>query len=265
MLSHEDFLASAIDAARRLHPEAAVEPGEGFGFLLDGQMVFLENVYRKAAAAPDRCEAMIEEFLRRVPEAADVPADAPPYEQVRDRVMPQIFPRDRLGPSGTRPLACQEFVNDTVIVYVIDQEGSYRSIGAEDLARWDVDAETLHAQALSNLADRSTGIQVQAVPGAGGSILAAIFQQGDAYDASRLLLDALHENLRPVLGSPFLAGIPNRDFLICFRTDAGELRDKLAAQIAEDFAKMPYPITDQLFLVTADGVAAWREQPPGQE
>jgi len=266
MLSHEEFLAAAAEVARRLYPDAEIDKGEEFSLTLDGQVVFLENVYRKAAAEPDRCAELLEAFLLRVPDAANVSTETPPWEQVRERIMPQIFPRTKVAPlDGKIPLTTQEFVNDTVIVYVIDEQDAYRSIRGQDLAAWDVDLESLHRQALENLTDRSTGMQVQAIPDEGGNIIATIFQQGDAYDSSRLLLPTLHENLRPVLGSPFLAGIPNRDFLICFRAEASELRDRLSAQIASDFGKMPYPITDQLFLVTADGVAAWREQLPGQE
>ena len=39
-------------------------------------------------------------------------------------------------------------------------------------------------------------------------------------DLERILLPGLHEHLREHLGTPFLAGIPNRDILVCFRNDA---------------------------------------------
>ena len=41
-----------------------------------------------------------------------------------------------------------------------------------------------------------------------------ILQTLDGYDASRILLPALHERLKRLLGTPFAAGIPNRDFAI---------------------------------------------------
>ncbi|HWP41141.1 MAG TPA: hypothetical protein VNL70_09465, partial [Tepidisphaeraceae bacterium] len=76
----------------------------------------------------------------------------------------------------------------------------------------------------------------------------------DGFDASRLLLPTLNSRLREHLGSPFAAGIPNRDILLCFRSDpstVGRLRD----QIARDYRQMPHPITDRLLLVTPDGIA----------
>ena len=60
--------------------------------------------------------------------------------------------------------------------------------------------------------------------------------------------------MREHLGSPFAAAIPNRDILLCFRNDA-ENTQRIRRQVAEDYRSRPYQVTDQLFLVTADGVA----------
>jgi hypothetical protein len=76
----------------------------------------------------------------------------------------------------------------------------------------------------------------------------------DGYDASRILLPMLHDRLREYLGSPFAAGIPNRDILLCFRNDE-ETVDRLREQIGKDYRQMPYQVTDKLMLVTADGIA----------
>jgi uncharacterized protein YtpQ (UPF0354 family) len=76
----------------------------------------------------------------------------------------------------------------------------------------------------------------------------------DGFDATRILLPTLHSRLREHLGSPFVAGIPNRDILLCFRDDE-ETVERLKKQIADDYIKMPHPITDKLLLVTADGIA----------
>jgi len=65
----------------------------------------------------------------------------------------------------------------------------------------------------------------------------------------------LHDRLKEHLGSPFCAGVPNRDILLCFRNDdktVGRLRE----QIAKDYQQMPHQVTDKLLLVTADGIAA---------
>src|SRR5205085_262459 len=85
-----------------------------------------------------------------------------------------------------------------------------------------------------------------------GQISLILFQTMDGFDASRVLLPTLHEKLREYLSSPFAAGIPNRDILLCFRND-DETVDKLRKQIADDFLRMPHQVTDKLLLVTPDG------------
>ncbi len=76
----------------------------------------------------------------------------------------------------------------------------------------------------------------------------------DGYDASRVLLPNRHDRLREYLGSPFGAAIPNGDMLLCFGNDAATVA-KLKDQVAADYRQMPHQVTDQLLLVTADGIA----------
>ena len=87
-----------------------------------------------------------------------------------------------------------------------------------------------------------------------GQVNLILFQTMDGYDASRVLLPTLHDRLREHLGSPFAAGIPNRDILLCFRDDE-ETVGRLAKQIAEDYQRMPHQVTDRLLLITQDGIA----------
>ena len=52
----------------------------------------------------------------------------------------------------------------------------------------------------------------------------------------------------------FVAGIPNRDILLCFRDDEQTV-ERLSEKIAEDYRQMPHQVTDKLLLITPDGVA----------
>ena len=79
-----------------------------------------------------------------------------------------------------------------------------------------------------------------------GQVNLILFQKGDGYDSSRLMLPTLHERLREHLGSPFLAAIPNRDILICIRHDS-QILASVRSQVAQDFRTMPRQITERLF------------------
>src|SRR5205814_8185313 len=120
---------------------------------------------------------------------------------------------------------------------------------------WNMDVDQLHETALGNLISRSESMAATAAQDEDGKINLIIFQTCDGYDASRILLPTLHERLSEHLGSPFAAGIPNRDILLCFRDDE-ETVNRLKSQIAEDFRSMPHQVTDRLLLVTQDGIAS---------
>ena len=87
-----------------------------------------------------------------------------------------------------------------------------------------------------------------------GRISLILFQTLDGFDATRILLPTLHEKLREYLGSPFAAGIPNRDILLCFRND-DETVNRLREQIGRDYRQMPHQVTDMILQVTPDGIA----------
>ena len=97
-------------------------------------------------------------------------------------------------------------------------------------------------------------MNAQAAQDESGQINLILFQSGDGYDASRILLPTLHERLREHLGSPFLAAIPNRDILLCFRND-DETIGRVKGQVEEDYRRMPHQVSDKLYLITADGIA----------
>ena len=76
----------------------------------------------------------------------------------------------------------------------------------------------------------------------------------DKKEAFVELVRHLNERLREHLGSPFAAGVPNRDILLCFRND-DETVEKLRDQIQKDYRRMPHQVTDKLLLITQDGIA----------
>jgi len=114
--------------------------------------------------------------------------------------------------------------------------------------------DDLHDAAIENLTARSNTIAAHAAQDDDGNMELILFQTMDGYDASRVLLPDLNEKLRDHLGSPFAAAIPNRDILLCFRDDEATIAH-LRPQIERDFAQMPHQITDEILLVTPDGIA----------
>jgi uncharacterized protein YtpQ (UPF0354 family) len=151
-------------------------------------------------------------------------------------------------------MVSEPLVGDLIICYAVDNDRTIAYIPQPHFQKWGVSLEEIHETAIDNLVTRSEAINAHAAQDEAGEINLILFQTMDGYDAARVLLPTLHERLREHLGSPFVAGIPNRDILLCFRNDDKTV-NKLRKQIADDNKQMPHPVTEKLLLVTADGIA----------
>jgi hypothetical protein len=76
----------------------------------------------------------------------------------------------------------------------------------------------------------------------------------DGLASSRILHPDLHRLFSGPLGSPFRAGIPDRDTLVVY-SDRHRLRQRTERQLRKDHRTSSYPITPRPFLVTPDGIA----------
>lgn len=224
---------------------------------LNGFWASMENLYRIVAAQPEAMEQRVEEWVSEMLKAADsLPdEDAASFERIRKRILPMII-SDRPPETAGAAIVHQQLISGLAVAYAIDGERSITYVPPKLFAQWDVSLDELHETALDNLSARSETLAAQAAEDESGRVTMIVVQVMDGYDASRILLRGLHDRLREYLGSPFVAGIPNRDILLCLRNDP-ETIDRVGPQVAHDFRTMPHQISDKLFLVTADGIAPY--------
>ena len=143
-------------------------------------------------------------------------------------------------------LAYREFLGDLIIAYVIDEDRSVAYINEDHLDRWEMSVQDIHERAIENLRQRTSGTVRYTTVGEGEQRL-FIFNSGDGYDATRLLLsDVLAEWAREVPGH-LVIGVPNRDFLIAFSDANPEILRAVSAQVQADAARREYALTEQLF------------------
>lgn len=227
--------------------------------LVDGYRVDLDDLHRalRHDQIEAEAEAMLQSFIDAFVGTQRLMDTSLPFDMVKPRILPQIRSLDKMRHAAPDQLVAQPFVNDTFIIYMIDLKDSAGPVSTEQLIRWGVDADELDHIARMNLAACQPGLEVQLFRN--DDTTAALFNTGDGYDASRLLLDQLHPKLSPEMGGNFLVAIPTRDVFIAFPDKPSVFLDKLRQRIRSDFKVLPYPITSDLFLVTMDGVAPWRE------
>ncbi len=229
---------------------------------IDAQTINLSNLYRAVKHAEVNGagdgQNLVDQFIGSFLSARQLRETPLPLEVVSGKILPRIHPLEAMaGSASNNPLACQPFVNDTVILYAIDLNGASVPVTVEQLIRWGVDVEEIDSIARENLAEHRPRMELRSFQTE--SATAAVFNTGDGYDASRLLLLHLHDQLCGDLGRTFMVAIPSRDVFIAFPCEPSELVTRLRRRVEVDYRKLPNPITSDLFLVTLDGVAGSKD------
>ncbi len=252
-LSRDQFVEQVVQHLRVKFPLVKIAAGDSpFSLRVNGQVAGLENIYRMSTLRPaDRLHQIDRWIVELLRAAEGTPDRSGSFEEIKDRILPMVLSGNSEGYKNTvnTPL-----VDGLITAYAIDQDRTISYIPPERFVDWDITVEQLHQLAIDNLVARSESLAAHAAEDDDGDVNLILFQTMDGYDASRVLLPTLHEKLRGFLGSPFGAAIPNRDLLLCFRDDKQTVA-RLKKQVAEDYRSMPHQVTDQLLIVTADGIA----------
>jgi hypothetical protein len=253
--TRDQFSRQVIEIVRARFPLVKIARAEqSFSLKINGHVASLENLYRMSLLRPQDVKHHVERWAVELLRAAEgSPDQDAPFEQVKDRILPMIIPQID-GDIETPAIVSEPLVAGLQIAYAIDSDRTIAYIPQVVFSRWNMTVDELHDVAIANLVGRSESISAHAAADEDGSVNLILFQTMDGFDASRILLPTLHDRLREHLGSPFAAGIPNRDILLCFRNDE-ETVSRLKDKIADDYRQMPHQVTEKLLLVTADGLA----------
>ena len=255
-LTREQFVNLLFTHVKQKFPlvKLAKVGEQPFSISVNGNVASLETIYRITVLRPDQLDRHIDRWVVELLRAAEgTPDHSKRFKDLKDRIMPMVL-SSKISDLHSGSIVTQPLLDDLHIAYAVDNDRTIAYIPETVLDKWKISLDDLHEVAIENLVRQSEAINAQAAQDEDGNVNLVIFQTMDGYDASRLLLPSLHDRLKGYLGSPFLAGIPNRDILICFRND-DEMIERLQQQVQTDFRQMPHQITDRLLLVTADGLA----------
>lgn len=250
----EAFAESVSAMLHRLHPELTIQLIGPSELLVDGRRLDLENLYRLVAHDPDQGAEIVEQYLDHLFAGESASAANMPIDLARTRIMPRIQPESIFNRLTRDLVAHVPFVNDTVILFVIDLPHMTVSITTEQMVRWGLTPDDLDVLARRNLEHYAPKLRMQFIDSKEGG-RAAIVSQQDGYDAARLLLSGLHHELAPRLGGDFYVATPARDMFLALSPDPEPFVGRLQERVSHDYKRLPYPITTKLFLVTRDGVA----------
>jgi uncharacterized protein YtpQ (UPF0354 family) len=237
-----------------MQPEYAVALVGPRELLVNGRRLDLENLFRMVRHEPGRGQEIVEHFLDQLFTGEGLDVADMPFEMAKGRIMPRVQPDSIFKHLSRELVAHVPYVNDTVIVFVIDLPQMTVSITTEQVVKWGVDVEDLEFIARDNLAAYAPELEFQVIESREGG-KAVIVAEQDGYDAARLLLDDLHRKLAGQLGGDFYVATPARDMFVAMSLGPRAFLDRLKSRVEDDFTRMPYPICKELFYVTRDGVA----------
>jgi hypothetical protein len=258
----ERFRTRVIETARELFPEIAFAAHpEAVDVILAGDhQLGLQNIrakYSLSMSPGEDLSEIVRAHLSLLLRDTIPVIDDFSYSEISAKLFPQIMPADFAG-NPELPLLSYPLGSATCIGIVADFPKTYMYLRDTDVELWGVASQAVYSMALKNLAAASKSVPINQA-GAGKDVFLAI-DSCDGYDAARILVPGFQAFLATHLGETFRFGIPNRDFLICWRVDCDPaFHRNLAEKIAADHGERPYPLSSSVFVRNSEGNI--REQP----
>ena len=135
-LEPEAFAAHVMSLLKRQYPTRDSAVTGPLHVVFDGRHLGLENLYRMVLRDPRNANEIVENYLERLLEGDQISGAPLPFSVARTRIMPRIQPESIFEHLDRAQVAHIPFVNDTVIVFVIDLPQLTVSITTEQMVRW---------------------------------------------------------------------------------------------------------------------------------
>jgi hypothetical protein len=255
------FRQQVVRLARERFPLLDIESTGSFGLRIEESEIRLTNFYRSYLHRPDQLDAIVLPGITTVVRLQEWGPDQllPPLDTVADRIMPMLYPAEDAG-SSLEAFARIPWVGGLTIMFVIDEDDTYRFVHSSMLKKWKTSLDDLQQLAMNNLDEyaRAHPLEVSLIGTQDDPRMLVPLEQ-NAYNSVRLLGGDLHVRLRQILGPELVVGIPNRDFFVAVSLEHPRLISQIQQQVLQDFQSMHHPLTERLLVISADGVSEYCE------
>lgn len=255
------FRESVLAIAKKQYPENtfSVPSNDPEVIVVKGVHIGLQNLRAKFQQS-NRSQAVLEELVKE--HFALVLGDigkvetVPSYEVAKTRIRLQLMPKEY---GMKAPLVSFPFSDTLLVGLVLDSERGYLYLREEDATRWGKEPAELRNVATENLDTASKNIPAHSANNEEVRFIA--LETKDGFDAARILLPRFRQFVGEQIGKPFFFAIPNRDFLICWSSDSGsKFQTFVREKVRQDFWEQPYPLSQNIFKVTAENEIVTAEQ-----
>jgi hypothetical protein len=265
-VSFDQFRDMVRLAARRNHPGATITGSDsnGFNLTIDGKPQYcnVRTLYINYTRNPSQRELLIDNFLKTL--VVEIPTHS--WNDVIPLLRPSLrstaFLRDvhRSLSKQAEPdsLPSQPFVGDLHVIAVVDLPGQAAAVTQGILDGWGVSLEEALKNGLNNLSmSPFPNIANSLMAGGGGGKKSISIQEevGIVFEDNYLTATwIISERFRDYVGQrlqgSYVVSVPNRGKMTCVRADEPGLIANIQTA-NRNYATQPYPLTAQLFHVSA--------------
>lgn len=171
------------------------------------------------------------------------------FEEARSTLMPVLKPRFALRKLDVEP-AATPFLANLSVIYAVQTDDAFTVVSAADAERWGRPLPELHEVALANLLRQTTREQQLLCEPSGGEELCG-WASGDGYDASRMLVPGLREQIEKEYGEPAVYAVPMENVFVALPRRLAERKNTktlLRTKVERDFATSKAPVSPELFV-----------------
>jgi uncharacterized protein YtpQ (UPF0354 family) len=211
--------------------------------------VDLREAFAEYEASPGREDEIVAGAVATAREELAEGISGTPLDRVREDVMPLLKPRFELRTYGFEP-AQSPFPAGLAVVYAVDTGEAFTLVRPADVERWETSVADLHALALENLERRTDEEEPLLCEPSGGQKLCG-WASGDGYDASRMIVPGLREQIEEELGGPAAYSAPMENVFVALSLrvlQTGDTEELLRMKLERDFQTSDDPLSPEIFV-----------------
>ncbi|MGH3036537.1 MAG: DUF1444 family protein [Gaiellaceae bacterium] len=229
------------------------EPGSGFTVTAhDGPNridVALEEPYARYRATPEQEDEIVAGVVEDAQTRLEDGLSKSSFADVRGDLMPLLKGRFELRTYGFRPVQTP-FAGRLAVVYAVDGDDAFTLVRPADVERWGTSVAEVHELALDNLLAQTNEEEPLLCEPSGGQQLCG-WASSDGYDASRLAVPELRDQIVEELGGPAAYAVPMENVFIALPVEVletGNTEQLFRVKLQRDFQTSDDPLSHEVFV-----------------
>jgi uncharacterized protein YtpQ (UPF0354 family) len=211
--------------------------------------VALEQAFTRYRAAPQREDEIVGEVVADAQARLESGLSETSLADVRADLMPLLKGRFELRTYGFEP-AQTPFPGRLAVLYVVDGEDAFTLVRPEDVERWGTTVAEVQELALDNLLAQTNEDEPLLCEPSGGQELCG-WASSDGYDAARMLVPELRDQIAEELGGPAAYAAPMENVFIALALDVLEndnTEELFRVKLERDFQTSDDPLSPDVFV-----------------